>query len=95
MIQLYRDALRVIREEKSQDNKKQLKDWIRYEFDSKKEIMDPVRSLFDFQKYISNYFQLLYKNFTTWEIFASVVHHHKIMAKMRLSNFYSDADQIM
>ena len=43
VLALYRESLRIIREEKSPDSQKQLKDWIRYEIESKKGITDPVR----------------------------------------------------
>lgn len=42
VLALYREALRIVREEGSPDNQKQLKDWIRYEFDSKRGLTDPV-----------------------------------------------------
>lgn len=44
VLALYRESLRIIREEKSPESQKQLKDWIRYEIESKKGITDPVRN---------------------------------------------------
>lgn len=41
VLALYRESLRIVREEKSLDNQKQLKDWIRYEFESRKGLTDP------------------------------------------------------
>ena len=45
VLRLYRESLTIVREEKSLDHQKQLKDWIRYEFESRKGLTDPVSSI--------------------------------------------------
>eukprot|EP00794_Sanderia_malayensis_P000535 gene534-1188_t len=45
VLSFYREVLKVIREETSTENRKQLKDWARYEFESKKNLTDYVKAL--------------------------------------------------